>query len=300
MRPRAFVFALIVTAVSSTAPDGYSQDTRQMGGVGLTIFAEPDFRGRSATIRQDTPDFRRINMNDITTSLQVAAGEQWEVCEHANYRGRCIVVSGSERDLSRTGWNGIISSARRVRGSAGIVPPVQSRGLELFTNTNFSGTRRVFMTAEPDLRRVNFNRSARSLRIPRGEVWQVCSDTNYRNCVAVNTDWRDLAGLNMSRRISSIRPWGAGGGVVGTAFIVLFDNRSYRGQSFRVDRTTSDLGGFANRARSVQVTGSPWELCERTSFRGRCSVVTRNLPDLASIGMSGRVASVRPAAATPR
>src|SRR5262245_28840754 len=88
---------------------------RQIGGVGLTIFAELDFQGRTATVLNDTSDFRRINMNDAARSLRVGPGEQWQVCEHSNFRGRCMVVSGAEADLGPSGFDRIISSARRVR-----------------------------------------------------------------------------------------------------------------------------------------------------------------------------------------
>jgi hypothetical protein len=53
---------------------------------------------------------------DGRSSLRAGPGELWEVCEHANYQGRCAVVSEEERDLRRIGWNDIISSARRVGG----------------------------------------------------------------------------------------------------------------------------------------------------------------------------------------
>jgi hypothetical protein len=140
----------------------------------LTVFADRNFRGKSATLRDDTPDFRRIGMNDMVTSLQVGPGEQWEVCEHINYTGRCAVFSGSVSDLSRTGWSGIISSARRVRGGRGAMPPSQPgpggrgpTGLELFSRTGFGGDRRVFTGPESDLRRIGFNSTAQSLRVPR-------------------------------------------------------------------------------------------------------------------------------------
>jgi len=300
MRYVLFWSLLVATAVS-LSPSAASQQDRQIGSVGLTLFADRDFRGRSATIREDMPDFRSINMNDVAQSLRVGPGEQWEVCEHINYQGRCVVVSGAERDLRTTGWNRIISSARRVRGGRGgrgVAPGV----LELFSRTGFSGDRRTFSGPDSDLRRTGFNDVAQSLRVPPGQSWQVCADANFGNCLVVNTDWRDLTGLSMSRRISSVRPWqqqGGGGGAVPRGHLILFSDTRYRGQSFRVDGDTPVMQGFANRARSVQVNGGSWQLCDRASFAGRCVPVSANLPDLSSIGLSRRVASVR-RAPTPR
>jgi hypothetical protein len=64
-----------------------SAQARQIGGVGLTVFEDPGFRGRSATLREDTRDFKPIGLNDLISSLRVGRNEQWEVCENANYRG---------------------------------------------------------------------------------------------------------------------------------------------------------------------------------------------------------------------
>src|SRR5215475_1013932 len=142
MRHAAFVAAILITAVCLTPRDVLSQDARLIGGVGLTVFADPDFQGQAASLRNDTPDFRRIGMNDIVSSLRVGTGEVWEVCEHINFRGRCIVVSGPVNNLHDTAWGDMISSARRVRGSVGgggvrppgltPLPPLRS-GIDLFT-----------------------------------------------------------------------------------------------------------------------------------------------------------------------
>src|SRR5215471_1070843 len=123
MRRYRFLSALIGMTIALSSSAGYGQQDRQIGGgVGLTIFADFNFRGRSATMRDDTPDLRTIGMNDAARSLRVGPGEQWEVCEHINYEGRCVVVSGSEADLRRTAWDRRISSARRI--AVGIEPPI--------------------------------------------------------------------------------------------------------------------------------------------------------------------------------
>jgi len=303
MRRYLFVSAIVGIVIGLGSSAGHGQE-RQIGGVGVTLFADANFRGRSATIRDDTPDLRTIGMNDAARSLRVGPGEQWEVCEHINYEGRCVVVSGSEANLRTTGWDRRISSARRI--GVGIAPPIGSLpggrggrgpgggGLDLFNRTGFAGDRRTFTAAQPDLRRVNFNDAAQSLRIG-GRAWQVCADPNYRNCLVVNTDWPDLRELGMFRRISSVRPWQQGAGGGGELAIVLFDDRQFRGRSFRVDRATGVLSGFTNRAESVRVMGGTWQLCDGRNFSGRCSVTSVNIPDLSTVGLRNRVVSVRPA-----
>lgn len=290
----------VALLVATTAPSAPAQP-RQMGGVGLTVFADANYRGRNATFRQDVPNLGAYDLNDRVSSLTVAPGELWEVCQHADYSGRCQVFSGTEPDLRQSGWNDIISSVRRVRGGGGvrppIVPPIGSGQLALYSDTRFAGDRRVITSAEPDLGRVGFNNRAESLRLSRGQAWEVCSQANYRDCLVVNTDWSDLSGLGLSRRISSVRPWGSGGGIgpgpIGPMRLVLFDERGYRGRAFTIDRAQSSLSSFTNRAQSAQVVGGTWEICERPGFGGRCATVTSNVSDLAVLGLRNRVASAR-------
>jgi hypothetical protein len=165
-------------------------------------------------------------------------------------------------------------------------------GLELFSRDGFGGERRAFTGAQSDLRRVGFNDAARSLRVGQRETWEICVDINFVNCRVVNSDWQVLNQLGMSQRISSVRPWRQGGGG-GRAYLVLYDDRGYRGQSYRVERESHVLSGVTNRAESVHVSGGSWELCDRSSFGGRCVVVSGNVPDLSSIGLGNRVASAR-------
>ena len=88
-----FVCSLFVIAVTGNAIVSSGQG-RQMGGVGITVFSDRNLHGTSATYREDTPDLEPLGLNDKISSLRVARGEQWEICEHSNYQGRCVVVSG--------------------------------------------------------------------------------------------------------------------------------------------------------------------------------------------------------------
>ena len=307
MTARVFLSVTLGVGICVTGPVLFAQQERQFGGVGLTVFADRDFRGRTATIREDMPNLQAIGLNDLVSSLRVGRGEQWEVCEHANYAGRCVVVSGSEADLRDSGWNKMISSARRLSGGGGgFGPPVPPgrRGLELFSRDGFEGDRRVITDEESDLRRLGFNDVARSVRIGPRESWEVCDHVDFNNCRVVTADWADLDDLGMSRRISSVRRVRQGGGGDGRGgnrgYLVLYDVRGYRGQSHRVERESEALTGFANRAQSVQVIGGgSWELCDREGFAGRCVVVSGDLPDLAAVALQNRVVSIRPVA-TPR
>jgi hypothetical protein len=90
------VFLLFVMAAFCISTLSSAQERQMGGGVGITVFADPNFRGKSATFRQDMPDLRQVGLEKKISSLRVGPGEQWEVCERPNYQGRCVVVSGEE------------------------------------------------------------------------------------------------------------------------------------------------------------------------------------------------------------
>jgi len=212
-------------------------------------------------------------------------------------RGSIVVVAAVAIFLS---ISGAIGAARgRQSGPSGQTPPPQTTAsLTLFSKETFTGQRHEFSKEEPDLRNVDFNDTARSLRLAPGQTWQVCAEINFVDCKVVNRDWGDLRGLSMLQTISSVRPWKqVSGGAGGGGYLVLYDERNFKGQSFRVNRETSILRGFRARAESVQVHGGSWELCEQPDFSGKCVVVSESLTDLSSVAMRNKVISVRPAPA---
>src|SRR4029453_12692698 len=72
--------ALLVTSLNA-------QD-RQIGGVGITIHEDVDFKGRNATVREAIPDLTRYGMFLRVSSLAVAPGESREGGEDVNFQGR--------------------------------------------------------------------------------------------------------------------------------------------------------------------------------------------------------------------
>src|SRR5438477_59574 len=81
------------------------------------------------------PDLRPAGLENRISSLRVAGGESWEVCEGRNFTGRCDVFSGEDADLRKRGWNDRISSLRpaRIGGRDRALAPVSPaiRGLQL-------------------------------------------------------------------------------------------------------------------------------------------------------------------------
>jgi len=222
------------------------------------------------------------------------------------------VFSGSESDLAkRAGWNDAISSVRRVRGGGGGGGGDNNRGggggniargIELYAGTRYSGQRKLIDRPESNLRRVDFNDRASSVRVPRGEVWEVCVNADFDDCRVVDSDVPDLAVLGLNREISSARPRPFGGGVGRGGFpspnrprIVLYDGRNFSGRATTIDDETPTLRWTNNNtAGSLRVESGRWELCDQVRFSGRCITIAQDVPDLARFGWSNRISSLRP------
>lgn len=82
----------------------------------LTMFEHDNFQGRSVTVREDARTLDRLGLNDKVSSLVVRSG-RWQVCEHANFEGRCgIFEAGEYAQLNRERLGDTISSVREVGG----------------------------------------------------------------------------------------------------------------------------------------------------------------------------------------
>jgi hypothetical protein len=292
--------------VASSAAQRYGEryEERQIGGVGITVFRDENFRGSNATFRQDVPDLHQYGFNDRITSLRVAPGEFWEGCESPNYQGRCQVFSGEERNLRNIGWTDRISSLRRVRGGGGggggFRPPIGRAGIVLYADPYFRGRSITLNQPTENLRSQNFHDRAESVRVLSGR-WEICSEPNFRRCQIVDRDVASLTVLGMNKKLSSVRPvgYGSGGGNSPPPYpvrgrMVLFERPGYRGPSVTIESASGDLEGFGGRARSVQVISGSWLLCDRPRFSGRCQEISASVPDLDQWGLGGRVMSARP------
>lgn len=106
--------------ISSLRPAAYDRgrrddrrdDRRWGGGQGLLLFPDSNQRGPAMEISQDVADLSRYRFNDKASSFYVRGGT-WQVCEHANYRGRCEILTAGAGDLRPIRMNDNISSIRR-------------------------------------------------------------------------------------------------------------------------------------------------------------------------------------------
>ena len=82
----------------------------------VTFYEQEGLRGRAFTADRAIDNFDYYGFNDRASSVIVQRG-QWEACEDADFRGRCVVLrQGQYPSLGSTGLNNRISSVRPTRG----------------------------------------------------------------------------------------------------------------------------------------------------------------------------------------
>ena len=96
----------VAAAAAAMAAQAYAQ---------ITFYEGEGWRGRAFTADRPVRDFARTGFNDRASSVIVDRG-QWEVCDDANFNGRCVVLRrGSYESLRGMGLDNSISSVRPIR-----------------------------------------------------------------------------------------------------------------------------------------------------------------------------------------
>ncbi len=181
----------------------------------ITLFTDADYRGRPLTLREPVLNLDRIGFNDRASSAIVRSGT-WEICEHKDFGGRCIVLGPGEYRMF-DGFNDQASSVReleRGRGRDGYRDQDRRRGswdddrrgppVELFADRRFSGEGVMLGSDVNSLRSRNFNDRAGSLIVREGE-WQVCEHDDYRGRCAVYGPGRHQLPRGLDGMVSSVR-----------------------------------------------------------------------------------------------
>lgn len=206
----------------------------------ISLYTDADFRGPKVTVRDTDPNFVHRSFNDRASSVVVHSGT-WEVCEHKDFGGRCIVLErGEYPTLGR--FNDQISSVREVdrrrdrddgRGGNWGEGRGENRGeyrddirrdhgerredwrdrrnderrgpaVELYAARNFGGDRVVLGGDTGSLRSKDFNDRAGSLIVREGQ-WEVCEHDDYRGRCLVYGPGRYPALEGLNNQASSVR-----------------------------------------------------------------------------------------------
>jgi uncharacterized protein YcfJ len=80
----------------------------------VTLYSHEDFHGQQFTADRTVHNLEHLGFNDRATSAVVDGG-RWQVCEDAEFQGRCVILQpGEYPSLDRMGLENEISSIRPV------------------------------------------------------------------------------------------------------------------------------------------------------------------------------------------
>lgn len=85
----------------------------ERGGPEVLMFPGPRFTGQPVELSHDFRTLNNAGFNDRASSVIIREG-RWEFCEHADFRGECVVLGPGRYDFLEQ-MNNRISSMRRVR-----------------------------------------------------------------------------------------------------------------------------------------------------------------------------------------
>jgi hypothetical protein len=90
---------------------------------------------------------------------------------------------------------GLLLAQSRVDGS-----------LVLYSEDQFQGSAAPFEGEQSNLSDSGWNNQAESLSVREGDIWEVCAETEFKDCKRIDSNVPDLGKLGLHKKISSIRP----------------------------------------------------------------------------------------------
>ena len=181
----------------------------------VTFYQNENFQGQTFTAEQSVVDLQRFGFSERASSVVVKGGS-WEVCENANFSGRCVIMRpGNYPSLNSTGLNYRVSSVRAADGTARTedsrvtpVPAPAYAGTQVvfYEGENFQGRSFTAQNQIEDFTRYGFNDLAASA-VVLGDRWEACENTRFSGrCVVMRPGrYPSLQAMGMSNRVSSVR-----------------------------------------------------------------------------------------------
>lgn len=179
----------------------------------VTFYEQDNFQGRSFTTQRQVNNLERFGFNDRASSVEVI-GNRWEVCEDAQFRGRCMVLRpGKYPSLSAMGLNDRVSSVKAINRNARIdngryapLAVTAAAQVTFYQQENFGGPSFSTSQGVQNFQTQNFNDRASSVLVTSGQ-WEVCEDARFGGRCAILREGRypSLAAVGLNNRISSTR-----------------------------------------------------------------------------------------------
>lgn len=186
-------------------------------GWSVVLYDQPNYRGRAVNVRRAVPNISR-RVRSVTIGRGV-----WEVCDRANYKGRCKTLDNSVPDVRVLNLRGRIVSLRPVPRARPVPPVPAATSLTLFERPDYRGAATTFRGAVGNL--PENNSRAQSADIEGGD-WELCEGSNFAGrCVTLERSAPDLNAFGLGNRVGSVRPVRSDPGGPGAGTFGLFGKR---------------------------------------------------------------------------
>ena len=168
----------------------------------IVLYEHSNCDGRALGLSAAAPHLGLRDFNDLASSVLIQRG-RWQLCEHADYGGECLVLGPGRHVLSGR-FNDVASSARPVFGNDN--RPLSGQGaLILFENADFSGRQVMRTEAVANLKALNMNDLTSAIEVWGGQ-WELCTDADHAGQCIIVGPGRYRLDPSFNERISSLRP----------------------------------------------------------------------------------------------
>ncbi len=234
------------------------------GNEGVYVYEHPNFQGRCARFTSDVTDLRTLNFDDIASSVRLVGEWTTTLYRDLNFTGIASSFSQEDTNLANDALGDNQATSIRVQR----IPTTPAEyactgesGVYVYEHPNFQGRCARFTTDVADLRTLNFDDIASSVRIVGSWTTTLYRDLNFTGTSS-----------SFSQEDTNL------------ANDPLGDNQA---TSIRVQRLPPDTPELAcNGSEGVYVYEHP-------NFQGRCVRLTIDFPDLRTVGFDDTASSVR-------
>jgi hypothetical protein len=193
-------------AVSSVRPAPGSPSlpptSAPVGAPALVLHEHSHFGGRQLAFQGPESRLDDADFNDTASAVEIFRG-RWQLCEHIDFGGRCVVF-GPGRHVLSGGFQDAVSSLRPVFGTDDRALPAGG-GVTLHENIDFTGHSLLRSELTLNLADLGFNDRTSAIEVHGGQ-WELCGDAQFAGRCAVFRPGRHVLPDFLNNRVSSLRP----------------------------------------------------------------------------------------------
>lgn len=164
---------------------------------GIVLYRDSQFQGEWLFLPYgDCPHLGAYGYNDTVSSVRANRGKRFLAFEHADYKGRSLLVDGDIPQLSRFGFHDSISSIRRL---------ANPKGATLFKDARFEGESSFLGASVSHTSSVGLNDAISSVKLHYGARCKLFEHADFKGkSIDIYSDCANLASIGFNDKVSSI------------------------------------------------------------------------------------------------